>query len=1061
MIRLIQRRLIIPRGDTGTFSIPALPGKKTGDVSIFTVFDPLIHRKVFEKVMQLADGNLSMNLTHGDTVNLPVGQYVWDIKFYSNPLFADEKLVSGDEVDSYYASFTLPVCEIRETGDNLLMSDDAPVATLAPDQINLIISSLREITNAKEEANTSRDESAVSAQEALDSATNAEASATSASDSADAAQGSAAEALQHKNAAEEAAAYAAERARSIIDNTPTKVSQLENDAGYLSEETDPTVPAWAKAQTKPSYTPQEVGALPDDTFIPSRTSDLVNDSNYPVDANYVHTDNNYTTAEKNKLEGIAAGAEVNVNADWNAVDGDAFILNKPTNVSEFINDIGYLIEHQDISGKLDKEIVALDYSELTFPISQYTYCFHEGQLYFSIELIQSQEEWTSSHWRDMTVGIGLQDLRLNMMALASALSAYYVKPRTGIPASDLEETYLTEHQDISMKADKSEIPTLVSQLTNDAGYLTSFTETDPTVPSWAKAAQKPTYTAAEVGAPTVQEMNTAIGNAIGNINSFDMAVVQALPTQDISTHTIYLVPKTGETNDVYDEYVYINNAWEMVGNTQIDLSNYVQKNEYATRTTTGIIKIGDGFIMGDGTQNTDTLNILRANSNRIQAGEDVYYPIVPNKQHESVFYGLAKVAGQNEANSQLPLGTYSTEAKAAIQQMLEVPSITDMIVVPGEVEGAIKTQDITINDIVYSNKAYTAGAFATGISTFASGYGAHTEGYGGTATITLTGDENSTIYSYKEDISRIKEFMPIIYNNEMRFIQSINEENKTIEFLRSFGEALNEQECILYISGSFANYSHSEGIQTIAKNGGTHAEGGYSIASGVYSHAEGEDNTASGDYGSHAEGRKNIASGTSSHAEGTQSTASGNQAHAEGYITTAGGQAAHSEGNRAQAIGNFSHAEGMRTEVTGIGSHVEGFRTIVNGTFMHGTGCYNQPQILYSQWTSNTQYQIDDKVIYNGYGYICITANSDAVWDSSHWIPILYTSDIISIVGNGYSDSNRSNAYVLDWSGNGHYMGDVYVGANADSTGGTKVLCEADFATAQDIQNIINGGAGA
>ena len=40
--------------------------------------------------------------------------------------------------------------------------------------------------------------------------------------------------------------------------------------------------------------------------------------------------NNYTTAEKNKLAGIASGAEVNINADWNAVSGDAQILNKPT-----------------------------------------------------------------------------------------------------------------------------------------------------------------------------------------------------------------------------------------------------------------------------------------------------------------------------------------------------------------------------------------------------------------------------------------------------------------------------------------------------------------------------------------------------------------------------------------------------------------------------------------------------------------------------------------------------------------------------------------------------------
>ena len=42
------------------------------------------------------------------------------------------------------------------------------------------------------------------------------------------------------------------------------------------------------------------------------------------------SDNNFTTALKNKLDSIASGAEVNVNADWNATSGDAQILNKPT-----------------------------------------------------------------------------------------------------------------------------------------------------------------------------------------------------------------------------------------------------------------------------------------------------------------------------------------------------------------------------------------------------------------------------------------------------------------------------------------------------------------------------------------------------------------------------------------------------------------------------------------------------------------------------------------------------------------------------------------------------------
>lgn len=43
-----------------------------------------------------------------------------------------------------------------------------------------------------------------------------------------------------------------------------------------------------------------------------------------------NTTASFTTADETKLDGIAAGAEVNVNADWNAISGDAQILNKPT-----------------------------------------------------------------------------------------------------------------------------------------------------------------------------------------------------------------------------------------------------------------------------------------------------------------------------------------------------------------------------------------------------------------------------------------------------------------------------------------------------------------------------------------------------------------------------------------------------------------------------------------------------------------------------------------------------------------------------------------------------------
>ena len=75
--------------------------------------------------------------------------------------------------------------------------------------------------------------------------------------------------------------------------------------------------------------------------IPTNTSDLTNDSDFVADASYVHTDNNFTTTLKDKLDGVATGAEVNVQSDWNESDNtsDAYIANKPTLFSGNYNDL--------------------------------------------------------------------------------------------------------------------------------------------------------------------------------------------------------------------------------------------------------------------------------------------------------------------------------------------------------------------------------------------------------------------------------------------------------------------------------------------------------------------------------------------------------------------------------------------------------------------------------------------------------------------------------------------------------------------------------------------------
>ena len=109
-------------------------------------------------------------------------------------------------------------------------------------------------------------------------------------------------------------------------------------------------------------------------------------------------------------------------------------------------------------------------------------------------------------------------------------------------------------------------PAKLSDLTNDTGFITNTVDN---LVNYYKKSE--TYTQAEVDA------------LIRAIVTLNILVVQTLPTQDISTTTIYLVPKqTPETQDIYDEYIYVNNAWEHIGTTQIDLSNYYTKTQVDT-----------------------------------------------------------------------------------------------------------------------------------------------------------------------------------------------------------------------------------------------------------------------------------------------------------------------------------------------------------------------------------------------------------------------------------------------------------------------------------------------
>ena len=79
---------------------------------------------------------------------------------------------------------------------------------------------------------------------------------------------------------------------------------------------------------------------------------------------------------------------------------------------------------------------------------------------------------------------------------------------------------------------------------------------------------------------------TAINGLLEGISTLDIEVVTDLPSSDISTSTIYLKLNTSaEDNNIYDEYIYVNSQWEIIGSTAIDLSNYYNKSEVDSKLT--------------------------------------------------------------------------------------------------------------------------------------------------------------------------------------------------------------------------------------------------------------------------------------------------------------------------------------------------------------------------------------------------------------------------------------------------------------------------------------------
>ena len=186
------------------------------------------------------------------------------------------------------------------------------------------------------------------------------------------------------------------------------------------------------------------------------------------------------------------------------------------------------------------------------------------------------------------------------------------------------------------------------------------------------------------------KLNDIDPNAIGLHVNFK--VVSELPTENIE-EVIYLVPSPdAEGDNTFDEYIYIDGAWEKLGNAvvKVNLDEYVKKTDYATRENAGVARVPNSFGSGDcwGVMLASTnknLMIRRATNDIITARVPIDYidsghssanmtfPICPANLDYAVVQVLTNYKGE----------ALTDEEKAAAQSWL---GITDAI---GDISSAL------------------------------------------------------------------------------------------------------------------------------------------------------------------------------------------------------------------------------------------------------------------------------------------------------------------------------------------------------------------------------------
>ena len=80
------------------------------------------------------------------------------------------------------------------------------------------------------------------------------------------------------------------------------------------------------------------------------------------------------------------------------------------------------------------------------------------------------------------------------------------------------------------------------------------------------------------------DVTKEIASAVSGVTQIDYSVVESLPSTG-KKGIIYLVANSGSNNNIYDEYIYINSKFEKLGSREMDLSSYAKKTDIPSKVS--------------------------------------------------------------------------------------------------------------------------------------------------------------------------------------------------------------------------------------------------------------------------------------------------------------------------------------------------------------------------------------------------------------------------------------------------------------------------------------------